>query len=179
VARRAGGASYARGIAEALPFADARLAFVSIGCAYHWCETEAFLGEAARALEPRGHLLIYDSFFLGESPRSSTLLDWLTREHWNRLPRTPRSPLPVLGEFFHPCFELVESHFLDAWVPMSRRTLLTYLTTQSGAVAAIESGERSLEEMESFLASGLSDLVPEDDAEFRFGSPLWLLRRVC
>jgi hypothetical protein len=46
----------------------------------------------------------------------------------------------------------------------SPRALVTYLTTQSAAVAAIESGERSLEEMESFLASGLSDLVPEEDA---------------
>ncbi len=172
------GASYVRGHAEALPFGDAAFGLLTIGCAYHWCDTRVFLAEAVRVLDPQGLLLIYDSFFLGESPRSSALLDWLSSQHWPRLPQTPRNPLPEPGMSPHPSFELVSSCFLETWVPMSRGVLLTYLTTQSGVVASVESGERSLEHIESRLLSGLSALVPEEGAEFRFGGPLWVLRRL-
>jgi hypothetical protein len=61
---------------------------------------------------------------------------------------------------------------------MSRDALLTYLTTQSGAVAAVESGERTLADIESSLLSGLSEFVPERGSEFRFGGPVWVARRV-
>ena len=86
-ARRGGGPSYVRGVAEALPFSSAAFDLVTIGCAYHWCQPEAFLSAAHRVLRPDGHLVIYDNFFFGQSPRSAALLDWLSSEHWARLPR--------------------------------------------------------------------------------------------
>ena len=177
-ARRTGGASYVRARAERLPFPRASFDLLTLGCAYHWCDREAFLGEALRVLRPSGHLVLYDSFFYGESPGSSALYDWLTSVHWSQLPRTPRNPLPEVGAFDHPSFELVHSCTLDRWIPMSRDTLAVYLTTQSGAVAAVESGERSVAEIDSFRLSGLSKIVPSQGGEFRFASPLRVVRPV-
>ncbi len=177
-ARRAGGASYVRARAELLPFPRATFDLLTIGCAYHWCDPEAFLGEARRVLQPSGHLVLYDNFFYGESPRSSELYDWLSSQHWSQLPRTRRNALPEVGAFHHPSFELVHSCTLDRWVSMSRDSLVVYLTTQSRAVAAVESGERTVEDIESFLLSGLSKLVPSEGGEFRFGGPLWVVRPV-
>jgi SAM-dependent methyltransferase len=175
-AAKAGGALYVQGRAEALPFGDAEFELVTIGCAFHWCETQAFLAEAARVLRGRGYLLIYDNAMLGDAA-GSPLLDWLINEHWARLPRTPRQRNPDFDAFSHPSFDPLESRVVDRRVHMLRQDLVTYLTTQSGAVAAVESGERSLSELESFLRSGLSTLVPEEGTTCRFGGPLWLLRR--
>jgi SAM-dependent methyltransferase len=177
-ARRAGGASYIRGNAEDLPFGRDRFDLLSIGCAYHWCETEAFLGEALRVIQASGHLVIYDNCYFADSPHSSALLDWLSSEYWPRLPHTPRNPLPEPGAFDHESFELVEGAFIETWVRMSRQELLVYLTTQSGAVAAVESGEQALEGIESLLFSGLSSLMPEEGGEFRFGGPVWVVRPI-
>ena len=173
---RDGEAHYVRGRAEALPFPAASFDLLTIGCAYHWCDTPRFLSEVLRVLRPDGHLVVYDNYFFGDSPGSNALFRWLSSEHWPKLPRTPRNPLPELGSFHDPRFELVESRQLEHWVPMSREALVTYLTTQSGAVACVESGERSLEEIEASLHAGLADLVPETGGRFRFGGPCWILR---
>jgi hypothetical protein len=151
---------------------------VTIGCAYHWCDPDAFLADTLRVLSRKGHLAIYDNFFFGDSPRSTALFDWLSSEYWPGLPRAPRNPLPEIGAFEDPRFELVDSRFLEAWVPMSRELLVLYLTTQSGAVAAVESGERSLSDIESHLLSNVSRLVSDESREFRFGGPIWVVRPV-
>ena len=176
-AKRAGGALYLQGCAEHLPVTDTAFDVVTIGCAYHWCDSEAFLNESARILRSDAALVIYDNGFLGEVSRSSGILEWLKSEHWARLPTTPRNPLPELASFRHPLLEITESGFIEDGVRMSREELLTYLTTQSGAVAAVESGTRSLTELEAFLRDGLSGLVSESGCEFRFGGPIFLLRR--
>ena len=175
-ARQAGGPRYVRGFAEDLPFQSGTFDLVTIGCAYHWCQPEGFLSAAQRVLRSDGHLVIYDNFFFGQSPRSPALFDWLSSEHWARLPRTPRNPLPEVGEFHHPGFELIASSFLEMWIPMSRETLVTYLTTQSVAVAAVESGERTLEGIEAFLREGLARLIPEETTDLRFAGPIWVVK---
>jgi hypothetical protein len=71
----------------------------------------------------------------------------------------------------------VESGFVDEWVSMTRDTLVTYLTTQSGAVAAIETGQTTLDKLEEFLQEGLSALLHSGISEFRFGGPVHYLRR--
>jgi len=178
-ADRGHGALFARGRGEVLPFSAHRFALVTIGCAYHWCETARFLDEILRVLEPSGHLVIYDCYFFGDSPGPNPLFEWLRDEHWPRLPRAARNPLPELGCFDDPRFELVDSRRLEFFVPMTRERLITYLTTQSGAVAAVESGDRSLEDIEVFLRTGLSERVPEEGARFRFGGPIWVVRPVA
>ena len=176
-AHRAGGASFVRGRAESLPFSEAALDVVTIGCAYHWCDPEAFLGETVRVLRPGGHLLLYDNYCFADSPRSTALFDWLQSVHWPRLPRTPRNPPPEPGVSPHPELELLESRVLDSWVPMSRESLITYLTTQSGAIAAVETGALTLEALEASLREGLTGRVPEGGTEVHFAGPFWLLRR--
>lgn len=172
----AGGAWYVRARAEALPFPDSSFSLLTIGCAYHWCEPDAFLGEAIRVLSPNSHLAIYDNFFFADRPRSTAVFDGLSSEYWAHLPRTPRNPLPEIGSFDDSRFELVASCFLESWVPMTWELLMRYLSTQSGAVAAVESQQRSLSRIESLLLSGLERLVPEGGQEFHFGGPIWVVR---
>ena len=175
-ARKHGGVPYVRARAEALPLRGASVDLVTIGCTYHWCDPLQFLREAARVLCSRGWLVIYDNWILGQEPRSSAVLDWIKSEYWARLPRTPRNPLPDAGDFSHPSFDVVGNDFIDESVPMSRVALITYLTTQSSAVAAVESGHTTLRDLEAFLETGLSRFVPQAVAEFRFGGPIFYLR---
>jgi len=176
-ARRAGGAEYVAGRAEALPFRSASLDLVTIGCAWHWCEPEAFLAEVARTLRPDATLAVYDSYFRMESPECPGLRAWLEAEYYARLPRPPRNPPPDPERARSVGFEIAETHLFESRVPFSRDALVTYLTTQSGAVAAVETGERSLADLEAFLRAGLATRVPETGASFDFAGPLWVLRR--
>lgn len=175
-ASRIGGPHYVRGLAEALPFGDAAFSLVTIGCAYHWCEPAAFLDEAIRVLTPTGILVLYDNFFYADKPRASAVFDWLTAEYWGRLPKAPRNPLPEVGSFDDVRFEVMASGFLESWIEMTRELLVLYLTTQSGVVAAVQSGQYSLPEIESHLRRGLAGLVSEEGQAFRFGGPVWVLK---
>jgi SAM-dependent methyltransferase len=177
-ARRAGGAAFARARGEALPVAGASIDLVTIGCAYHWCDTEAFLAEAARILRSGGWLVVYDNHFFGQTPRSSELSDWLVAEHWAQLPRAPRNRMPDPATFSHDSFDLVGTDFVEEWISMTREALVTYLTTQSGASASIESGAETLEELENRLREGVSRFVPEGPSTFRFAGPVHYLRRL-
>lgn len=177
-AARRGGAHFVRGVAEALPFPAAAFDLVTIGCAYHWCDTEALLAEVRRVLAPAGHFALYDSFFLGGSADADALLEWLRAEHWARLPMAPRNPLPEMGRFDRPGFELVDFRFLEAWIPTSRERLVAYLTTQSGVTTAVESGVDSVDEIEASLRAGLADRYPATGGSMHFGGPLWLVRRL-
>jgi SAM-dependent methyltransferase len=98
-AKRARRASYVQGRAEQLPVTDASFDVVTIGCAYHWCDSEAFLGEAARILRSGGALVIYDNGFLGEVSGSAAILEWLKSEHWSRLPEWRGGRRRVGGAF--------------------------------------------------------------------------------
>jgi hypothetical protein len=71
----------------------------------------------------------------------------------------------------------VDDEFVEEWVSMGPEALVTYLTTQSGAVAAIEAGQTSLHEMEAFLRRGLRELLPPESSELRFGGPVFYLQR--
>ena len=52
-------AEFARGRAEALPFADSCFDLVSCAQAFHWFEPRAAFSECARVLRPRGALAIF------------------------------------------------------------------------------------------------------------------------
>ena len=55
----------------------------------------------------------------------------------------------------------------------------TFVTINAFAwAAAVESGEQTLEEIQSFLLSGLSALMPEEGREFRLGGPVWVVRPI-
>ena len=64
------GVAFSIALAEALPLRSGTFDLVSIGLAYHWCDAERFLAEAARVLRSNGWLVVYDSGLVGGSPES-------------------------------------------------------------------------------------------------------------
>ena len=163
----------------ALPLRRHSFDLVTLGCAWHWCETEPLLREVAQVLGPGGWLVVYDSYFLGLRPESSELSDWLDAEYYPRVPRTPRNPLPDPSTDAPPPFVHAGVGGVDEWIPMTLERLVTYLTTQSSTIAGVETGAVSLAAAESLLREGLARFFPDPETPvpFHFGGPIWFLRR--
>jgi SAM-dependent methyltransferase len=173
------GTAYAIARAEALPVRAASCDLVSIGLAYHWCDPGRFLSEAARVLGPDGWLVVYDSGLVGGSPESDALFEWLRSEHWSRLVRVPRNPLPDPQSDPPPGFSFVASEFLHQDISMPLDRFVEFLTTQSGAVATIEQRMITVEALEARLRDGLARFVdPSGALPARMGGPIHFLRRL-
>jgi SAM-dependent methyltransferase len=173
------GIAYGIALAEALPLRSGSFDLVSIGLAYHWCDAERFLAEAARALRPNGWLVVYDSGLVGGSPESDELFEWLKSEHWSRLVWVPRNPLPDPKGAPPPGFSFVASELLEEEITMPLDRFVEFLTTQSGAVAAIEEGVITVDALEARLQDGLSRFAdPSGMIPVRMGGPIHFLRRL-
>src|SRR5690349_15678050 len=123
------GVRYVRGAAEALPLAEAAFDLIVIACALHWCDHAAFAAEARRVLRPDGWLVVYDSQFLGQAPRSSELTDWLAAHYYRGMPWAPRSA--HFDPIAHPLpgFAGVGQEAVEEWVPMTCAELVAFLST--------------------------------------------------
>ena len=60
----------------------------------------------------------------------------------------------------------------------TRDELVRYLTTQSNVIAAVDEERESLGDVEGCLTEALAPLFPAPRGTFRFGGPIWYLRRL-
>jgi SAM-dependent methyltransferase len=170
--------SYIAAFGEALPVGDASVELVSIACAYHWCEQKPLFEEVARALRPKGWLVIYDIDLRGSDPASREVVDRIRSEYWSKLPWCPRNPYfdPTLHT--HSVFHFRSTTLVEQDLSIPREDLLNFISSQASTINAVGSGYATLPELESRLRSALIDLFPEyAPRTLRFGGPLHLLQR--
>lgn len=169
--------SYKLAPAESLPLADESAELMTVSSAFHWFERAAFLREARRVLRPRGWLVIYENFFEGRRQPNPVFANWL-EDHYEAHPAPPRDRTPFTDDDAHKAgfsfsdrlsYENTWSFGLDGFV--------NYLLSQSSAVASVERGQTSADELRLELNEQLEPFFGGGEATFSFAGFVWILRR--
>ena len=166
--------------AEVLPLADQSFDLLTVSSAFHWFERSAFLAEARRVLRPRGWLVIYDNFFSANLQGDPGFKPWFASSYLPRFPTPPRNNQPLDGRSAKQAgFELLKQDKYANVVYFDREQLVDYLLTQTNVIAAIERGERTLNDARACLTAEVSPYFTSAEPEaFDFGGPITYLRRV-
>jgi len=179
LAQRAEGVRYVLSAAEALPFADETFKIATVSSAFHWFDRERFLPEAARVLGPGGWLIIYNNAFRAVMRENPAFHDAFEKTYPKRYPtpvRDWRQMTAEQAERYGFEFRSTEDYVND--VEFSLEELVSYLTTQSNIIAAVEGGSETIESVIAWLAQFLAPLFPDKRATFEFGGRIWYLRKL-
>lgn len=169
--------SYRLAPAEALPLEAMSADLITVSSAFHWFAREAFLWEVRRVLRPGGWLVIYENFFEGRRHPDPAFVRWLG-SYYQAHPAPPRDRAPFTDDDaqesgFDFCERLT---YENAWsFPLPG--FVSYLLSQSNAVAAIERGQVSAEELSLSLAEQLRAFFRGGEETFPFAGFIWILRR--
>ena len=171
---------YLRCPAEALPLADQEFDLLTVSSGLHWFERNAFLAEACRVLAPRGWLVIYDNFFSANLRGNPGFNPWFASTYLQRFPTPPRNSQPLDKRSARQAgFKLLAQEGYTNVVFFNHGQLVDYLLTQTNVIAAIERGESTLDDAQTYLTTEVSPYFqsPEPQA-FDFGGPIVYLRKV-
>lgn len=166
---------------ERLPFGAGRFDLVAVSQAFHWLDRAVFLAEARRVLRPGGWIVVYDNYFAPKQPpERGDFAAWFNGAYVERYPSPPR-PASSFGdadELAAAGFRLERQEWHRGTVELTREGLVDYLVSQTNVIAAVEGGRESIEQPREWLRESTARFFNgAEQGEFRFGGPLWLLRR--
>lgn len=139
-ARRAPGAHYLLGSAEALPFSNASYDAATCCSGVHWFDQGRFFAELRRVLRPGAWVGLYDHYFTGEMPGVPEFGAWL-REALARYPLPARNPMVGDPRAVTPeGFERIGDDMFGDDIELTHEQLTDYQLTISNFVDAIEQG---------------------------------------
>lgn len=165
--------------ADALPLGDEQADLMTVSSAFHWFEREAFLQEARRVLRPGGWLAVYENYFESRHPNPA-LEEWL-KTYYRTHPSPPRDRTPFTNEDAQKAgFDSTKRLTYENTWTFTPPAFVSYLLSQSNAVAAVERGLYTLADLERKLTGQLEPFLPfftSGEEMFFFNGFIWLLRR--
>lgn len=173
---------YAVAPAESLPLKDGSADLITVSSAFHWFRRGAFLQEARRVLRPRGEVVIYENFFEGRRHPNPAFRRWL-EGYYEAHPAPPRDRTPLTDDDAKKAgFDFCERLTYENTWSFSLPDFVSYLLSQSNAVAAVERGQVSVEALSSSLTEQLDPFFKGDNftagnETFAFAGFIWILRR--
>lgn len=169
--------SYRLAPAESLPLADSSVELITVSSAFHWFQRGAFLREARRVLHARGWLIIYENFFEGRQHPNPAFVRWL-ESYYKAHPAPARDRAPFTDEDAQKAgFDVFERVTYENTWSFGLHGFVAYLLSQSNAVAAVERGQYSSEELTLRLTEQLEPFFRSGEETFLFAGFIWLLRR--
>lgn len=177
---------YAAARAEAVPFAGGAFDLATVSSAFHWLDRDRFFAEMRRALRPNATLVIYENGFTGRIRERPDFEPWLREVYLHSFP-TPTRHHPFDPGSLVDGFALIPgSGRYDNDVPMTAEQLVRYFLSQSNFLAALETGDNSLEDLAAWLrgqimpffrAPGGHETASDVPQTCRFTGFVWCLRR--
>ena len=166
--------------AEVLGTADESFDLMTVSSAFHWFDRETFLSEARRVLKPGSTLVIYNNAFTSKMAGDPSFSEWHQETYAQKFPMPPRNTQPfdeTDAETAGFRFQHSENYTND--VVFDKNQLISYLTTQTNVIAAVEGGTSSIEDVQEFLDRELGRFFrsPEIKHSFGFWGPIWYLAR--
>ena len=166
---------YLAAAAERLPVRTGAVDLVTAGAVFHWLDGSVFLEEARRVLRPEGALVCYSDFFTGRIMEAPGVQSWIHDSYVPRHPGPPRRP-HLTGELASTHgFEVVGSPELETAFVMTVEEFADYLLTQSNALASVQSGLATEEELRCTILQSVKPLFPPS----KVGTALFRARALC
>jgi len=169
--------SYRLASAEALPLEDGSADLITVSSAFHWFVREAFLKEAWRVLRPGGWLVVYENFFEGRRHPNPAFVRWL-ESYYKAHPAPPRDHTPFTDDDAREAgFDFCERVTYENTWSFARASFVSYLSSQSNAVASVEGGQSTAEGLRRGLTEQLEPFFRGGEETFLFAGFVWILRR--
>jgi len=181
LAVRADRITYTLATAEQQPFSDNSFDIITVSSGVHWFNIDRFLTEANRLLRSRGWLVLYENHFISEMVGNDSFSDWFPNVYLKKYPSPPRNnSYPWTNENLNSKnFTFVtEERFKNA-VVFNKRQLALYFTTQSNIISAVEKGETTYGQVESWLDKELTSFFDDEDTQqtIHYGNWIKFIRR--
>lgn len=151
--------------AEQQPFADNTFDLITVSSGVHWFDIDKFLAEANRVLKPGGWLVLYENYFISEMQDRPDFQSTFPQVYLKRYPSPARnnsydwSNENLNGRNFH----FVKEETFKNTVNFNKKQLSLYFTTQSNIIRAVETGETTYQEAESWLDQELAQFFDNDE----------------
>jgi SAM-dependent methyltransferase len=144
--------------AEKQPFGDGGFDLITVCSGIHWFNIDLFLDEANRLLKSNKWLVVYDNFFISEMEGVEEFSHWYPNVYLKKFPAPKRNNTydwtnENLLKFK---FILEKEETFKNPIHYTMEELILYLTTQSNITAAVEKGELTYEEVETWLKCELT-----------------------
>lgn len=148
------------GVADQLSIRSLAVDLLTAGAVFHWLDAPVFLAEAQRVVRPGGALVIYSDFFTGRISEAPEVESWIKETYIPRNPAPPRGPA-LTSKLAAPFgFDLVGSAELETSFVMTFEEFVDYLLTQSNALASVQSGRVTEEELRVEILTEVGPLFP-------------------
>lgn len=164
--------------AETLPFDKNEFDLITLSQVFHWLDRKAFFKEARRVLRIGGWLAIYDNYFSGQMEGNPEFENWYRNSYLKRFPTPPRVWASFTAEDTKKeGFLLLNEVCFENKIIYSPESLTDYLITQSNVIAAVENGNNKINDVKSWLMTGIESFYEKDtEKTFLYKTPLWLLQ---
>lgn len=179
LAKRKKGVEYILASAETLPFSADKFDLITVSQAIHWFDRRNFFEEAARILQPKGWIIAYDNYFLGQMADNPDFNDWYKKEFLKKFPPPPRAELSFETKSENPKdFVLVQENWHENTIELSPKEIVGFFITLTNVIALVENGELSIEKAKLWIARGIRPFFNKDERkQFAFSAPIWYLRQ--
>ncbi len=172
---------YSIASAEQQPFADNSFDIITVCSGVHWLDIDNFLTETSRLLKRKAWLVLYENYFISQMAGNDTFTNWFPDVYLRKYPSPPRNnSYSWTNENLSPKnFSFVaEERFKNA-VVFNRKQLALYFTTQSNIISAVEKGETTYQQVESWLDKELASFFDNDESEqtIYFGNWIKFIQR--
>jgi len=168
---------YLQSPAEQLPLPKQSADLVTVSLALHWLDRERFLAEVRRILRPGGALVVYGNDFRGRMLENPEFTRWSKERYLGRYPVPPRNKEPLTDAAAHGYgFAFLGRETYTNEVTYTPEELVSYLTTHSNIIAAVEAGGQSFADVESDLLGSVRAQFHGPTGTFVFGGDIWYLQ---
>jgi ubiquinone/menaquinone biosynthesis C-methylase UbiE len=156
--------------AENQPFEDGEFDLITVSSALHWFDIDAFLTEACRLLRTNGWLVIYENNFTGKMEGNDDFKRWVDEVYLGNFPTPPRNRnydwsvenLQAKG------FSMQVYDEFENEINFDRAQSISYFTTQSNVISAVENKRYTYDKAEQWLDGQLALYFDRDETVHTF-----------
>lgn len=181
LALQPGEINYSIAPAEQQPFADNTFDLITVSSGVHWFDIDRFLAEAYRLLKSKSWLVLYENHFIAEMTGYDGFGNWFLNDYLKKFPSPPRNnSYDWTNENLIPrnLHFIAEEKFKNS-VPLTKKQLACYFTTQSNIIAVAERNLTTYEQVENWLDQELASFFDNDDTvrTINFGNWIKYIQR--